>query len=394
MKVSSKNLSTTLLVLSAMLVPMYFTDLRLSVGGVIIRFSDIMSLGIIALFSVCYRNGWVHLYLPKGFFLISFFLIYCFTNALLQAGFFKSLVATFQWLLILSTLVVVYTHSVMYPDKFARYFYFTLLFICCFVVFYHFSIGKFYHYKNLGDSKYVLSLTGVLILSYVYFYQDKRYLFVLFILYPFILLSLERKGILAFHVVLFLYICASYKKVLQLSCVILFFSVLLMLFISPELFEMSSIKIFEYSEYEMLALDEEQALWVSNLHRQSLIENGWDIFNNNYVFGIGPKMLPDYMAEYYFNPQLGLYTHNVFLDSLVEQGIVGLFLLLIPYVFFIIKTKFNSLRQLFCFFILSIYSVIMLMFMSGGAPSMILMFFPLLTSYLFSESSHLVMKES
>lgn len=369
--------------LSAMLIPMYFTDFRLSAGGLILRLADIMSLAIIVLFIICKRYQVVQLYLPKGYIYLCFFILYCFVNALLHSGVFKAIIATVQWFIILSTLSIVYSHSILHPAKFIAYFFKTLLVICAFVVLYHFSIGHFAHYKSLGDAKYILALTGVLILSYSYYYQDKRYLLALYILYPFILLSFERKGILAFHLVLILYLCASCKSLAQWGVLFVSLTLFALLIYNPNIVDFSSIHFFEYSEYEMYALDEEQALWVSDLHRQSLLENGWDIFTQHPIFGIGPKMLPELMSEYYFNANLGLYTHNVFLDTLIEQGIVGLFFLVLPYFIFIKTHLFVSIRQIICFCCLTVYSIIMLMFMSGGAPSMVLMFLPLLTSNIF-----------
>jgi hypothetical protein len=377
-------MSSILLFLSAILVPMYFTDFRLHLGGLILRLADVISFSVIAFFVICKRHGVVELYLPKGYAYLSLFLIYCFINAMWQSGLFKAIVATFQWAMILATLAIVYSHSVMYPEKFKELFIKALLAICFVVVLYHFSIGKFVHYKSLGDAKYALALTGVIILTYSYIYQDKRYLLALCILYPFILFSLERKGILAFHVVLIIYLCASMKSLFQIGLLSVFAIFLVLLLVNPNVFDYSAFSIFEYSDYEMLDLDEEQAKWVSNYHRQSLIENGWDILKQNSIFGIGPKMLTFSMLDYYYNPDLALYTHNVFLDTLIEQGITGLLLLLLPYFIYLSAGGLKSSRQTVCFIALSIYSGIMLFFMSGGAPSMVLMYLPLLTSYMFS----------
>jgi len=370
-----------------MLVPMYFTDFRLPLEGIIIRLADVMSLLILVLFIICKRHGVAELYLPRGYSYLALFLIYCFINALWHSGGRNAVVETLQWLIILSTLAVVYSHSVMYPEKFKDIFFKTLLTICLFVVIYHFAHGQFTRYKALGDAKYILALTGVLILTYSYYFKDKRYIPALMILYPFILLSLERKGILAFHVVLFLYLCVSIKYLFRSAVLAVCITLLLFLLINPLFFDFSSFTFFEYTEYEMLSLDEEQALWVSNLHRQSLIENGWDIFKQNPIFGVGARMLIFSMLDYYYNPGLALYTHNVFLDTLIEQGIIGSSLLLLPYLIYFRSGDFKSGRQAVCFLILCIYSIIMLLFMSGGAPSMILMFLPLLTSQMFKRET-------
>ena len=382
MQIRLSSISNLLLILSAMLVPMYFSNFRLALGGLILRPADVMSFAIIVLFFFCYRKGAAKLYLPKGYAVLLIFLIYCFLNALSQSGLFKAIVATVQWFLILSTLSIVYSHSISQPRKFTVIFVNTFLAICVYVVLYHFSIGKFMHYKSLGDAKYALALTGVLILTYTYYFQDKRYLLALCILYPFIILSLERKGILSFHVVLFIYMCFSLKSLARIALLGAFALLVILMLNNPDILNYSSFHFFEYNEYEMIKLDEEQARWISNLHRQSLLENGWDIFKSNWVFGVGAKMLPFSMLDYYHNSELALYTHNVFLDTLIEQGVTGLLLLFSPYFIYIFSGKVKLGREAVCFVSLCLYSAIMLFFMSGGAPSMVLLYLPLFAGFL------------
>jgi hypothetical protein len=381
-QIQLKSISFILLLLSAMLVPMYFTDFRMHVGGLILRLADVMSLTVIVLFIICKRFAVARLYLPRGYAFLSVFVIYCFINGIWQSGLFKATVASFQWLMILSTLAIVYSQFVMDPKKFTSLFFKTLLVICMFVVLYHFAIGKFIRYKSLGDAKYVLALTGILILSYTYYYQDKRYLLPLCILYPFIHFSLERKGILAFHLVLFFYCCLSFKSLFRWGVLVGSFALLLLLLFNPLSVDFSDYSIFEYSNYEMVHLDEEKARWISNYHRQHLLESGWNIFINNVWFGVGPKMLTYSMLDYYTNPGLALYTHNVFLDTLIEQGSIGLCLLLLPYFVYLLTSKLINRRQKEAFMGLAVYSLVMLFFMSGGAPSMVLLYLPLFSGFI------------
>lgn len=380
-KVSS--LKKMLFYMSAILVPLYFTNFRFPTGGLIVRLSDILALLLISLTAYLFLNKKVKLNTPPGFFYVSLFIIYCFFNAFIQAGLTKAFIATFQWLMILSSALIVYSNAIENPEKFVRIFVTTLLVICVVTVLYHFSHGYYTRYKLLGDAKYAFALTGVILLSCAYFFKDKIYLRPLIFLYPIILLSLERKGILAFHMVALFYIFISMKKIerLILCACISFFALASIVFL--DLSFIDSFTIFEYSEFDMLYLDEKRALWVSNLHRQSLLLNGWDIFTNNSVFGVGPKMLPSYMEDYYINKGLGLYTHNVFLDTLIEQGTIGLFLLLLPYLIYLIKTAGNKIKEnRIVFYALCIYSTFMVFFMSGGAPSMILFYLPIFKGFI------------
>jgi hypothetical protein len=109
MQIRLSSISSLLLILSAMLVPVYFSNFRLMIGGLILRPADVMGLMIIALFLFCSRHDMAKLYLPKGFSFIVVFLIYCFLNALIQSGVFKALIATFQWTMILANLAIAYS---------------------------------------------------------------------------------------------------------------------------------------------------------------------------------------------------------------------------------------------------------------------------------------------
>ncbi|MBH0080952.1 O-antigen ligase family protein [Pseudoalteromonas sp. NZS11] len=325
---------------------------------------------------------------PVGFNYMCIFVIYCFFNALVQVGLTKAIIATVQWMLILFTLVVVYTSAVKNPEKFRAVFIKTLLVICFVTLIYHLMHGHLTRYKFLGDAKYAFALTGVILISCAYYFDDKSYLKPLMFLYPVILLSLERKGILAFHMVAFFYIFITLKPLYKFLMLALC-SIALMLFaLFYDLSFLNTFTFFEYSDLEMLYLDEERALWSSNLHRQSLLTNGWDILTTHYIFGVGPKMLPDYMGHYFINQGLALYTHNVFLDTLIEQGSVGLFLLLLPYFIYITQgVGLKNKKDKTIFFALCLYSIFMLFFMSGGAPSMVIFYLPIFKGFIANRTS-------
>ncbi|WP_237707142.1 O-antigen ligase [Pseudoalteromonas sp. BSi20652] len=378
-----KNLEYVLFMITAMVIPLYFTDFRLKTGGVIIRLSDVLALFSISIFVLLLLKNKIVIKYPVGFNYICIFIVYCFFNALAQVGLTKAIIATVQWMLILFTLVVVYTSAVKNPEKFRTIFIKTLLVVCFVTLIYHLMHGQLTRYKLLGDAKYAFALTGVILLSCAYYFGDKSYLKPLFFLYPVILLSLERKGILAFHMVAFFYLFITIRPLYKFIILALCSLTALLLALFYDLSFLNSFTFFEYSDFEMLYLDEEQALWISNLHRQSLLTNGWDIFTMNPIFGVGPKMLPVYMDDYYINPKLGLYTHNVFLDTLIEQGITGLLLLLLPYLIHIIQSvSLRNKKDKVVFIALCLYSIFMLFFMSGGAPSMIIFYLAIFKGFI------------
>ncbi|MEM5531613.1 O-antigen ligase family protein [Pseudoalteromonas arctica] len=378
-----RNIESLLFFISAALVPMYFTDFRFDGGSLIIRLSDLMAVFVILCFLFLFSKNKIKIKIPAGFSCILLFLIYCFCNALLKAGLVKALISTVQWSMILFSLVVVYSNAVKNPERFRVIFINTLLTICFFTVLHHFLDGHFIRYKSLGDTKYAFALTGVVLLSCFFYFNDKNYLKPLVFLYPIILLSLERKGILVFHVVLVFYIFYTLKPLHKLFLAAIIASFILIFVIFFDLSFLNDFTFFEYSELEMLYLDEEKAKWISNMHRQSLLENGWHIFTEHPLFGVGPKMLLSYMSHYYVNQGIVLYTHNVFLDSLIEQGIFGLFLLLLPhFVYYIKQSKKMVNREKAVFFSFCVYSYFMLFFMSAGAPSMILLYLPIFMGFV------------
>lgn len=383
-----KNLEYVLFMITAMVIPLYFTDFRLKTGGVIIRLSDVLALFSISIFVLLLLKNKIVIKYPVGFNYICIFIVYCFFNALAQVGLTKAIIATVQWMLILFTLVVVYTNAVKDPEKFRAIFIKTLLVICFFTLVYHLMHGHLTSYKFLGDAKYAFALTGVILISCAYYFDDKSYLKPLIFLYPVILLSLERKGILAFHMVAFFYIFISVKPLNKFIMLALCSLTVLLLALFYDLSFLNDFTFFEYSDFEMLYLDEEQALWISNLHRQSLLTNGWDIFTTHFVFGVGPKMLPVFMSDYYVNQGLALYTHNVFLDTLIEQGTIGLFLLILPYLIYVTRDAgLKNKKDKMVFIALCLYSIFMLLFMSGGAPSMVIFYLPIFKGFIANKAS-------
>ncbi|WP_233269045.1 O-antigen ligase [Paraglaciecola sp. L1A13] len=387
MQIKLQIIERLLLVLAATVIPLYFTDLRLSLPGVIIRLADISSITIIGLYFVLARHRRIVWCVPHGYQMVFVFIGYCLLLGLLKSSLKDAIVESVQWALLLVVIGIVYGQSIKYPKEFQALFLKALLMICIFVVLYHFAHGKYYHYKDLGDAKYILALTGVVLVSHIYFFNNKKYIFPLIILYPFILLSLERKGILAFHIVSLIYLIMAYRYALKWLLMGAFGFGVVLLMLAPNMVDLAEFSFFNYSDVEIYYLDEDAALWVSNLHRQSLVTFGWDIFQKNIFFGVGPKMLANHMINYFYSPNLALYTHNVFLDILIEYGVFGLILLLFPYFIFGLKNNFNSIRQRDCFLCLLAYSIIMLFFMSSGAPSMLLFYFPLCMGFAFNSAA-------
>ena len=62
------------------------------------------------------------------------------------------------------------------------------------------------------------------------------------------------------------------------------------------------------------------------LDRKYLIEQGWDLIKNNPVFGIGPGAFK-FLHIGFYAPEVS--SHNMFIETALESGVIALFLLLI-----------------------------------------------------------------
>lgn len=379
--VVTKFLRFWLLCLSAVLIPVYFSGLKFDFPGVVVRLADILAIIVVFLTFFLRRN--VLPLLPAGYLYVLGFMTYGFIWVLLKLESFGVVVEQIQWALLLLALASVYIQSLYTPVLFKKLYIGALLLVCCYVVFFHMLQGEWYRYKALGEAKYVLSFAGVLLLVCFYIDGGSKNFIALCVLYPFIILSMERKGILAFHLVFIFYFF-----VYRFNLAMIFVGVILIigmfalpLYMSSS--DLSFFSFFEYSNYEMLFLDEEAALWTSNLHRQSLLYNGWDIFTSNLWFGVGPKMLTIEMLNYYYDERLALSTHNFFLDLLVEYGLFGFVLLLIPHYFFLKKILGGDKKRINIVVPIYIYSFTMMFFMSGGATPIILFYFPLFFGFVY-----------
>jgi O-antigen ligase len=72
----------------------------------------------------------------------------------------------------------------------------------------------------------------------------------------------------------------------------------------------------------------------SNIERNLLINTAIDIAKNNFIIGVGPGNFSRYAINNYgLNISQDLSVHNYFLEVLVEYGIIGFIVMIIPYIY-------------------------------------------------------------
>ncbi|MEF1303467.1 O-antigen ligase family protein, partial [Vibrio owensii] len=124
-----------------------------------------------------------------------------------------------------------------------------------------------------------------------------------------------------------------------------------------------------------------------NLHRKLLLANGLDILLQHPILGVGAKMLPNYMINYFNYDELAIYTHNFILDTSIEYGLLGIALLFGGY-FLFMKFCFNTLKDNRKRLLLSIDALIMVFFVAVNTTIILILLLPVMMSKKRHHSLH------
>jgi len=248
---------------------------------------------------------------------------------------------------------------------------------------YHLSIGPISRYKLASDGKYAFGLLSVLLLlkaNNSNLKQDKLLLYLSLI--P-LLLSLERKGILGVFFIWFLLeLIKIFKSKPTLKGIPIFLGGAFILFIPSLLNEFGL--FIDKQIYNSYSLDETVALYTSNMHRESLLINSYQIIRDNLFFGVGADKIMEYMGQFYVHDNLRNGAHNFYVDTLVKYGVVGTSLLLCWPV--LITFYHKVLHQLPTALIMfHIYCIFVITFMADGQAVLIVFLFSFLNPYLFAD---------
>ncbi|WP_343291785.1 O-antigen ligase family protein [Vibrio harveyi] len=383
---NSAPVSSRISLLAAITLSLFFAPFKVGAGSLVLAPSDIASLLSIGLVALIILEGKTHALLHPRMGFLLLFTSYVFVNGLLNRVPFMPLVTeTVQWVAILSLLCLLYAYGVFNDDRIMVYFTYSLLVICSLVALWHFSQGYQSGFKLLGVSKYAF---GVLC-SLLYLYRDKIRAFPLLMLFAFVLLVLsqERKALLGFCLLVFMdqlvikrlvrqTISETYTWTVLIGVsLVIFFVVSTTLYVG---FDQLADKL-EITQEDILFANQSEARWVSNLHRKLLLANGLDILLQYPILGVGAKMLPHYMINYFNYDELAIYTHNFVLDTSIEYGLLGILLLFGGYVHFM-KGCFNSLEENRKSFLLATYALIMVFFVAVNTTIILILLLPVMIS--------------
>ena len=383
---SSAPASNHIPLFAAITLALFFVPIQIGLVGIALAPADIaslLSLGFVAL--VIFEGKTHKLFHPCiGFLLL--FTSYVFINGMLNRVPLVLLVTeTVQWVAILGLLGLLYAYGAFDDERVMVYLTYCLLMICSLVAAWHFAQGYQSGFKLLGVSKYAF---GVLC-SLLYLYRDRIRAFPVLMLFAFVLLLLsqERKALLGFCLLVFidtLFLRRLIQQTLSETytwTVLLVGGLIVLATVSTTLyvgFDQLADKL-EITQEDIIFANQSEARWVSNLHRKLLLANGLDILLEHPVLGVGAKMLPNYMINYFNYDELAIYTHNFILDTSIEYGLLGIALLFGGY-FLFIKFCFNTLIDNKKSLLLSIYALIMVFFVAVNTTIILILLLPVMIS--------------
>lgn len=318
---------------------------------------------------------------------------YVFINGLLNRVPLMPLITeTVQWVAILSLLGLLFAYGAFEDERVMVYFSYILFVICCLVAAWHFAQGYQSGFKLLGVSKYGFGL----LCSLLYLYRDKIRAFHILMLIALVLLVLsqERKALLGFCLLFLLdqlFIKSLMRKTVSETytwtiLLTLSFAVLAAVSITAYVGFDTLADQLEFTQEDILFANQSEARWVSNLHRKLLLANGFDILQQHPILGVGAKMLPSFMVNYFNYQELAIYTHNFVLDTAIEYGLLGIALLFGGY-FFFIKFCFYSLNENRKSLLLAAYALIMVCFVAVNTTIILILLLPVMLSIKRTDES-------
>jgi hypothetical protein len=296
-----------LLILSAAILPLYLSMFRYHIFGATLRVADLVCFIVICCTLLIFPKYFLKFiqlkYLPMWM-----FTVYILLQGLFLDNTTNSIKESIQFLWVCVYLGVAATYAQWDSKSFYKW---TLIFLAIsvtYTILFHISQGKITGYKLASDGKYAFGLLSVLLLLRANEFNDKKtYLLFIMSLLP-LGLSLERKGIFGVLLICALVVISKFFKAKpQLKGIPISLGILSLATLP---FFVSNISEFiDNKIYESLYLDEQLAFYTSNIHRESLLINSYQIIRDNAFFGVGADKITEYMAFYYVDPWLvGLIT--------------------------------------------------------------------------------------
>ncbi|MDV6252168.1 O-antigen ligase family protein [Vibrio sp. EA2] len=379
--------------LAAVTLALFFAPVKIQAGGIALAPSDIASLLSLGLSALVVMESKARKLLHPCIGFVLLFTGYVFINGLLNRVPLMPLITeTVQWAAILSLLGLLFAYGAFDDDRVMVYLCYVLFVVCCLVAAWHFAQGYHNGFKLLGVSKYAFGL----LCSILYLYRGKIRAFHIFMLIALVLLVLsqERKALLGFCLLFLL--DQLFIKSLMKKSVSETYTWTILLTLSFTVLAAVSITLYvgfdtladqlEFTQEDILFANQGEARWVSNLHRKLLLANGFDILQQHPILGVGAKMLPSFMVDYFNYQELAIYTHNFVLDTAIEYGLLGIALLFGGY-FGFIRFCFHSLNENRKSLLLASYALIMVCFVAVNTTIILILLLPVMISVRPSDES-------
>ncbi|MDN2664223.1 O-antigen ligase family protein [Psychromonas sp. 14N.309.X.WAT.B.A12] len=369
-----------LTILAASILPLYFSMFRYHVFGATLRIADLVCAVTLFLTLLIFPKFYLKFFQVK--FLPMWLLVgYIIVQGMLLENTASSVKESIQFLWVCFYLGIASIYTQWDSKAFFKWMLIFLALSALYTIFYHFSLGHFTRYKLASDGKYAFGLLTVLLLLKANSSSERRYwIYFAMSLIP-LSLSMERKGVLG--VILVIILVASIRVVIakpKLKGAVIFLTGFTMLFI-PYLLTQAS-DFIDGKIYESYFLDEKLALFTSNMHRESLLINAYQIIRDNFFFGIGADRITEFMGQFYADQRLNNGAHNFYMDMSVKYGVIGLFLHLLwaaVLSFFSYSSKRFSINLL----LFNLYCLFVITFMADGQAVLIVFLFSFLNPYLF-----------
>lgn len=360
--------------IAASILPVYLSMFRVHIGGGILRLADPLAAVLVVGTLVANRNAFMVLFRPQmfGYYAVCAYI-------LIQGLYLNRLTISIKEVLQLFFVLTTLAFTAEYIKRFGRVFLirFSLMLavsaLC--TVGYHLMIHQYVRYKFAGDGRYTF---GVLSLVLLLIWRQERWKagwgFAFAISIAPLIASLERKGFFGVGCVVLVMLGWDGLRRIRLSAYLLVAIALVAAL--PVLVALAGdiTNKFHALTAANYFLDEQMALSVSNMQRQALLLNGFDIFSRNWLFGTGADSVREEMRRYFSDVRLANGAHNAYLDTLIKYGVIGggmFFVTMAGGIYASLSsTRFNTSQLLFTAYMLF---VIAFMSESTGVTYMTLM---------------------
>lgn len=345
--------------------PLALLDLRLPLPRIEIRLSDFYLLSMVAYFVLCRRDAlpWI----VKTLYPFVPFLLYVLIYSALNRN-VDGVLEFVQWCFVLCWLPILSYVLRDADDSTLNSLLYGLLFVTVFIAIMHILSGRLMGYKLMGDARYAFGLFSLVAALSLARYKSQRYWWIMLVALTLMVLSLERKGIVIFFATILVLTPFWALKANNTKISVFLVSVQILAFLSGFIV---FYLLIQNDASVIYFLDEERALWESDLHRENLIANGVQIFLDHPWFGVGAKALRQHMSGYYLNTSLALYTHNFYLDFFVEYGLLGTLLFMGATITCILQLTTGHPRT-WLFIAIAFYCFAVPIFMANGTTTMLI----------------------